>query len=101
MKHVRRSLLDIVISRIELDQVIALTGARQTGKSTLIRSLLPEGPTVALYFGTEFCEDRLPDFDDVRAAARDRAPDVRAGGRLYDVRQEGRICQYRWLAFDE
>jgi len=24
------------------------------------RSLLPEGPTVALYFGTEFCEDRLP-----------------------------------------
>ena len=25
------------------------------------RSLLPEGPTVALYFGTEFCEDRLPE----------------------------------------
>jgi hypothetical protein len=25
------------------------------------RSLLPEGPAVALYFGTEFCEDRLPD----------------------------------------
>jgi hypothetical protein len=24
-------------------------------------SLLPEGPTVALYFGSEFCEDRLPD----------------------------------------
>lgn len=24
------------------------------------RSLLPQGPTVALYFGTEFCEDRLP-----------------------------------------
>lgn len=28
------------------------------------RSLLPEGPTVALYFGAEFCEDRLPDFEE-------------------------------------
>jgi hypothetical protein len=25
------------------------------------RALLPNGPTVALYFGSEFCEDRLPD----------------------------------------
>ncbi|HEX9275460.1 MAG TPA: hypothetical protein VGA51_03550 [Casimicrobiaceae bacterium] len=25
------------------------------------RTLLPDGPTVALYFGSEFCEDRLPD----------------------------------------
>lgn len=25
------------------------------------RQLLPDGPTVALYFGSEFCEDRLPD----------------------------------------
>jgi hypothetical protein len=25
------------------------------------RPLLPDGPTVALYFGSEFCEDRLPD----------------------------------------
>lgn len=24
------------------------------------RDLLPDGPTVALYFGSEFCEDRLP-----------------------------------------
>ncbi|MGE5171836.1 MAG: hypothetical protein ACM3JC_15850 [Rudaea sp.] len=26
-----------------------------------LRELLPDGPTVALYFGSEFCEDRLPD----------------------------------------
>ena len=31
------------------------------------RSLLPEGPTVALYFGTEFCEDRLPDLPEANA----------------------------------
>lgn len=31
------------------------------------RSLLPAGPTVALYFGTEFCEDRLPDLGDASA----------------------------------
>lgn len=39
------------------------------------RALLPEGPTVALYFGTEFCEDRLPELgeaDAVCALARDR-----------------------------
>jgi hypothetical protein len=39
------------------------------------RSLLPEGPAVALYFGSEFCEDRLPDVDEARsfcAAAHDR-----------------------------
>ena len=39
------------------------------------RDLLPEGRAVALYFGTEFCEDRLPDLDEARAyceAARDR-----------------------------
>lgn len=31
---------------------------------TAWRSLLPDGPTVALYFGTEFCEDRLPDLEE-------------------------------------
>jgi hypothetical protein len=31
------------------------------------RSLLPEGSTVALYFGTEFCEDRLPDAAEANA----------------------------------
>jgi len=39
------------------------------------RSLLPEGRAVALYFGSEFCEDRLPDLDDAEsfcATARDR-----------------------------
>jgi hypothetical protein len=39
------------------------------------RNLLPEGPTVALYFGSEFCEDRLPGLDEAQdfcAIARDR-----------------------------
>lgn len=31
------------------------------------RHLLPEGPAVALYFGSEFCEDRLPDAEQARA----------------------------------
>ncbi|HEX4883985.1 MAG TPA: hypothetical protein VFX05_07590, partial [Casimicrobiaceae bacterium] len=31
------------------------------------RGLLPEGPTAAIYFGTEFCEDRLPDVDEAEA----------------------------------
>ena len=31
------------------------------------RSLLPDGPAVALYFGSEFCEDRLPDVDEASA----------------------------------
>lgn len=31
------------------------------------RDLLPPGRAVALYFGTEFCEDRLPDLDDANA----------------------------------
>jgi len=39
------------------------------------RALLPDGATVALYFGTEFCEDRLPQVDEATAfcrLARDR-----------------------------
>jgi hypothetical protein len=31
------------------------------------RDLMPEGTTAALYFGTEFCEDRLPDVDAAEA----------------------------------
>lgn len=31
------------------------------------RALLPEGNAVALYFGSEFCEDRLPAFDEAKA----------------------------------
>jgi hypothetical protein len=31
------------------------------------RELLPEGDAVALYFGSEFCEDRLPDHDEAAA----------------------------------
>jgi hypothetical protein len=31
------------------------------------RDLMPEGATTALYFGTEFCEDRLPDADEAEA----------------------------------
>lgn len=31
------------------------------------RGLLPEGPAVALYFGSEFCEDRLPAPDEAQA----------------------------------
>lgn len=39
------------------------------------RAVLPDGPIAALYFGTEFCEDRLPEFaqaKDFCDLARDR-----------------------------
>ena len=42
---------------------------------TTWRGLLPRGHVEALYFGTEFCEDRLPDLDEAQAfcrMARDR-----------------------------
>lgn len=42
MESIRRSILDIIAARLKYDRIVVLTGARQTGKSTLCEILLPE-----------------------------------------------------------
>ena len=42
MNLVKRSLFDIITARMEHDLVIVLTGARQTGKTTLCEIQIPE-----------------------------------------------------------
>ncbi|HEU0265594.1 MAG TPA: AAA family ATPase, partial [Geobacterales bacterium] len=42
MDSIRRSLLTIIAARLKHEQVVVLTGARQTGKTTLCETQLPE-----------------------------------------------------------
>ena len=42
MNSLRRSILDIIADRLKNELVVVLTGARQTGKTTLCELLLPE-----------------------------------------------------------
>lgn len=42
MEFIRRNISDLLISRLKHEQVIVVTGARQTGKTTLCERLLPE-----------------------------------------------------------
>ncbi|MBI1921017.1 MAG: ATP-binding protein [Geobacter sp.] len=42
MDSIRRSILDIIAARLKHELVVVLTGARQTGKTTLCEVLLPE-----------------------------------------------------------
>jgi predicted AAA+ superfamily ATPase len=42
MNTVKRSIIDIITARLQQEQIVALTGARQTGKTTLCEELLPE-----------------------------------------------------------
>lgn len=49
---------------IRLASPTALPGDPRDACPAAWRDLLPEGPGVALYFGTEFCEDRLPGVDE-------------------------------------
>lgn len=67
---------------------------------------LPEAPVVALYFGTEFCEDRLPDLAEAEAfcaLARDRGwtatlltPVVTTGGLDTIDRLLGALAAAGW-----
>ena len=41
MNSIKRSILDTVVTRLHHDQIVALTGARQTGKTTLCEVQLP------------------------------------------------------------
>lgn len=42
MDSIKRSIIDIVAAQLEHEQIVALTGARQTGKTTLCEVQLPE-----------------------------------------------------------
>ena len=42
MKTIDRSILGIIATRLKHDRIVALTGARQTGKTTLCETQLPE-----------------------------------------------------------
>ena len=42
MNIVKRSIIDTITARLQQEVIVALTGARQTGKTTLCEELLPE-----------------------------------------------------------
>jgi predicted AAA+ superfamily ATPase len=42
MSYLQRSIANVLLSRIKKEQIIVITGARQTGKTTLCENLLPE-----------------------------------------------------------
>ena len=42
MEYIKRNITNILVSKIKKEGVIALTGARQTGKTTLCEGLLPQ-----------------------------------------------------------
>jgi hypothetical protein len=52
---------------IRLTSADAVPGDPRDACPSPWRERLPEGRAVALYFGTEFCEDRLPDLDEASA----------------------------------
>lgn len=55
-----RALLPMLRSRLAKRSVVVLTGARQTGKTTCVRDLLPrEGDTEALYFSLDDPDERI------------------------------------------
>lgn len=42
MDYLKRSITDVLLSRINNEQLVVITGARQTGKTTLCENLLPK-----------------------------------------------------------
>jgi predicted AAA+ superfamily ATPase len=42
MNRIKRTIIDTIATRLRHDTVVALTGARQTGKTTLCETQLPE-----------------------------------------------------------
>src|SRR5208282_5874794 len=42
MDFIRRSLIDIILPKLRQEKVLVLTGARQTGKTTLCELLIPQ-----------------------------------------------------------
>lgn len=52
---------------LRLTSAVAPQGDPRQACPPTWRELLPEGRAVALYFGSEFCEDRLPDLEEAKA----------------------------------
>ncbi|MBF0559424.1 MAG: ATP-binding protein [Nitrospirae bacterium] len=46
MAFIKRNVIDIVLPKIKQEQVVVLTGARQTGKTTLCESLIPQSMSI-------------------------------------------------------
>ena len=42
MHYIKRTIFDGILSRLKQDRVIVITGARQTGKTTLCDNFIPE-----------------------------------------------------------
>ncbi len=56
----QRGLLPILLARLEHWSIVVLTGARQTGKTTLVRELLPQaGGPETLYLSLDDPDERL------------------------------------------
>ena len=56
--HPRR-LIDLLRRRLSSRPITVLTGARQTGKTTLVRKLLPAGGDTLVYFSLDDPDERL------------------------------------------
>lgn len=58
MNYIKRSILNTVVDRLRHEQIVALTGARQTGKTTLCEEQLPQ------YFNVPFTYITFDDPDE-------------------------------------
>ena len=56
MKYIKRSIEDIVESSADTFKAVLITGARQTGKSTLLEKLYPDRKMIT--FDDMFLEDQ-------------------------------------------
>jgi len=59
MKLHPRALLPPLRERLKRWPITVLTGARQSGKTTLVRDLLPAGELPAVYFTLDDPDERL------------------------------------------
>lgn len=60
MKLLTRSIIDTILQRIKKEKVIALTGSRQTGKTTLCDELLPKSANLShTYISFDDPDERL------------------------------------------
>lgn len=63
MQYIRRSLEDVIQKSTESFKAVLLTGARQTGKSTLLRRLFPDWKEIT--FDDQFLEDQARENPDM------------------------------------
>ena len=63
MQYIRRSLEDVIQKSTESFKAVLLTGARQTGKSTLLRELFPDWKEIT--FDDQFLEDQARENPDM------------------------------------